>query len=116
VVIVDLRGRADELIRALASSDLAAIDEICSDDILLWGTDVNEVWSSKAEVLEAFAGTFDLRVRWREEPVIKDSWLAGVVVFGQDGRHVMEARVTLVFREGLVAHAHYSVAQPSPHE
>lgn len=102
---------ATALLEAFARSDLGVIDRLCTDDVLLWGTDHGESWSGKAEVLEAFAGTFDLGVRWLEQPRTGDGWVAGLVEFTVDGTPV-EARVTMAFEAGFLAHAHYSVAAP----
>ena len=102
-----MRDTADQLLHAFARSDLATIDRLCADDVLLWGTDAGEVWCGKAAVLSAFEGTFALGVGWVGEPVTGDDWLAGEVEFAVDGASV-GARVTMVFRDGSLVHAHYS--------
>ena len=102
-------GGGDGPARGLRPLDLAAIDALCADDVLLWGTDEGELWEGKAAVLRSFDGAFDLGVRWAAEPAVRDGWVAGPVEFDVDGAAV-PARVTMVFRDGLLAHAHYSVA------
>jgi ketosteroid isomerase-like protein len=101
---------ATALLHAFARSDLDAIATLCAPDILLWGTDVGESWEGKKSVVEAFAGAFDLSVRWLEEPTVRDNWVAGHVEFAAGAADATVARVTMVFRDGLLAHAHYSVA------
>jgi ketosteroid isomerase-like protein len=102
--------RATALLHAFARSDVAAIAALCAEDVLLVGTDAAEVWSGRDSVVSAFAGVFDLAVDWVGEPTVRDDWLFGDVVFGLPDGARQAARVTMVFREGLLAHAHYSVA------
>jgi hypothetical protein len=105
-----VKEQATRLLRAFASSDLETIDQLCDEDVLLWGTDAAEVWRGKAAVLTDFAGAFDLGVSWAGEPVIRDDWVAGEVEFVLANGAVQPARVTMVFRAGFLTHAHYSVA------
>jgi ketosteroid isomerase-like protein len=97
---------ATSLLRAFASSDVQTLDTLCSDDVLVWGTDQGEVWEGKKQVVSEFAGAFDLEVRWLGSPRVGRDWVAGEIQFAlPEGRH-MPARVTMVFREGLLTHAH----------
>jgi ketosteroid isomerase-like protein len=105
-----MREQATRLLRAFAASDLETIDELCADDVLLWGTDAGEVWRGKTEVLAGFAGAFSLSVDWVGEPDIQGEWVAGNIEFALPDSTPLAARVTMVFRDGLLAHAHYSVA------
>jgi ketosteroid isomerase-like protein len=102
--------RATALLHAFGQSDTTAIDRLCTDDVLLWGTDDGEAWEGKSEIVDAFAGVFDLGVRWLGDPVTRDEWVAGSVEFDSGAGGVESARVTMIFRDGLLAHAHYSVA------
>jgi ketosteroid isomerase-like protein len=104
-----VRSEADDLLQAFARSDLPTIDRLCADDVLLWGTDAGEVWRGKSAVLAAFDGTFDLGVRWIGEPVVHDDWVAGDVEFSLDALRI-PARVTMLFSDGRLVHAHYSTA------
>jgi SnoaL-like domain len=106
-----VREAANELLQAFARSDLETIRRLCADDVLLVGTDWDEVWHGRDAVLAAFADAFDLGVRWLEEPVACDGWLFGVCAFADEDDAEIPARVTMVFREGLLAHAHYSIAR-----
>jgi ketosteroid isomerase-like protein len=102
--------RATALLHAFARSDVEAIAELCAEDVLLVGTDAGERWDGRASVVSAFAGAFDLSVDWVGEPTIGDDWLFGDVVFGLPDGGRQAARVTMVFCDGRLAHAHYSVA------
>lgn len=106
-----MRESADELLRAFARSDLETIRRLCAEDVLLIGTDRDELWHGRDTVLKAFAGAFDLHVRWLTEPVSGDGWLFGVCAFADEDAAETPARVTMVFHDGLLAHAHYSLAQ-----
>jgi ketosteroid isomerase-like protein len=105
-----MTDRATALLHAFARSDVEAIAALCAEDVLLVGTDAGERWDGRASVVSAFAGAFDLSVDWVGEPTVGDDWLFGDVVFGLPDGGRQSARVTMVFREGLLAHAHYSVA------
>jgi ketosteroid isomerase-like protein len=102
---------AGELLRAFARSDLATIRRLCAEDVLLVGTDADELWRGRDAVLAAFSGAFDLDVRWVSEPVAGDGWIFGTCAFTGPGGAETPARMTMVFRHGLLAHAHYSVAR-----
>jgi hypothetical protein len=106
-----MTDQASAVLFAFARSDTVALDRLCADDVLVWGTDVGEVWAGKQEVLKGFAGTYDLGVRWVEPPVEGGSWVAGLVEFDTGDGNSIPARVTMTFRDdGLLGHAHYSVA------
>lgn len=102
--------RATALLHAFARSDVEAIERLCAADVLVVGTDAPEVWEGRATVVAAFAGAFDLEVEWVGEPTVRDDWLFGELVFGLSDCEPQAARVTMVFRDGLLVHAHYSIA------
>ena len=106
-----MTAAATELLRAFATSDLDTIRRLCAEDVLLVGTDRNERWHGRDAVLTAFDGAFNLDVSWITKPVVRDGWLFGVCAFTDPDGSKTPARVTMVFRDGLLAHAHYSVAQ-----
>ena len=85
------------------------IAKLCADDVLLWGTDEGESWAGLEQVLASFAGAYDLQVRWLGEPVEGENWVAGVAEFSVSQGSTIPVRVTMVFRDGLLAHAHYSI-------
>lgn len=102
--------RATALLHAFARSDVDVIASLCAEDVLLVGTDAGEVWDGRSTVVSALAGAFDLSVEWVGEPTVRGDWLFGDVLFGLPDGARQPARVTMVFRDGLLAHAHYSVA------
>jgi SnoaL-like domain len=104
--------RATAVLHALASSDIGALDRLCRDDVLIWGTDEEEVWQGKTAVLSGFDGAYDLSVRWLGSPASGAGWVAGLVEFGVPDSEPVRARVTMVFTGDLLVHAHYSVALP----
>jgi SnoaL-like domain len=101
---------AGELLHAFASSDLETIERLCAEDVLLVGTEQDELWHGRESVLAAFADAFDLGVRWLTEPVVGDGWLFAGCVFSDGDGTETTARVTMVFRDDRLVHAHYSVA------
>jgi SnoaL-like domain len=108
---VTFRPQADRLLAALAQVDLAAVDAACADDVVVFGTDVGEEWSDRGSLLAALEPmrALGLRARWRGEPLARGCWVAGDAEFLlPDGTRV-GVRVTMVFAEGLLAHAHYSI-------
>jgi SnoaL-like domain len=102
---------AAELLQAFATSDLDTIARLCRDDVLLVGTDRDEIWHGRDTVVTSFADAFELSVRWLTAPVVGDGWLFGTCLFADKDGTETPARVTMIFRDGLLAHAHYSVAQ-----
>ena len=101
---------ATELLHAFAHSDLEPIERLSAEDVLLVGTDEGELWEGRPELLEAFRGAFDLRVEWAAPPRLGPDWLYGEAIFTERDGTATRVRVTMVFRGGLLAHAHYSVA------
>jgi SnoaL-like protein len=104
-----MRDAATAILHAFAHSDLDTIDRLCADDVLVWGTDVDEVWYGKQMVLAEFAGAFDILVRWVDEPVVRGAAVAGWAEFDEGEGEPLAVRVTMVFHEGLLTHAHYSI-------
>jgi hypothetical protein len=101
---------ATRLLQALARSDLAELDLLCADDILLLGTDVGEVWDGKRRLMDTFGGAYDLAVAWTEPPVVRGEAVIGRARFVLDDGSSQDARVTMVFAAGRCVHAHYSQA------
>jgi ketosteroid isomerase-like protein len=106
-----MNDAATALLHAFARSDLETIGRLCADDVLLVGTDDGELWRGRDAVVAAFEGAFDLDVRWSGAPAAGDGWLYGDCVFVESSGAETPARVTMVFRDGLLVHAHYSVAR-----
>jgi SnoaL-like protein len=104
-----MKDTATEILHAFARSDLDAIERLCADDVLVWGTDADEVWYGKQAVLAEFAGAFDFHVRWVDEPVVRGASIAGWAEFDEGDGEPLAVRVTMVFHQGLLTHAHYSI-------
>jgi ketosteroid isomerase-like protein len=108
----ETRALADRLLQAFARSDVAEIDALCADDVILVGTDEGERWHGKAAVLAGFeGGTYDLAVAWVGEPQLCGQAVVGDARFTLPGGATQDARVTLVFEDGRCVHGHYSVVQ-----
>ena len=105
-----MREQATALLHAFARSELTVIDRLCSDDVVVFGTDERERWAGKRQLLESFAGAYDLAVAWVGTPRVGEGWLAGDAEFVLPDGARQPVRVTMVFRDGLLAHAHYSIA------
>lgn len=102
-------GAATELLSAFARSDVDAMARLCAADVVVWGTDDGESWEGRERLVDAFRGVFDLGVRWLDEPLVRDDWVVGRIEFELGDGSLVPARVTMVFRDGLLAHAHYSM-------
>jgi ketosteroid isomerase-like protein len=100
---------ATELLHAFARSNIDTLGRLCADDVVVWGTDIGEEWAGKEQLLAAFEGAFDLDVAWADDPVAQGPLVAGHAVFVLNDGATMQARVTMVFRDRLLAHAHYSL-------
>jgi hypothetical protein len=106
----DLVALGTQLLQAFACSDLGALEELCGDHILLFGTDESERWHGKEAVLAAFeGGTYDLAVEWIGAPMIRGQAVVGEARFTTPDGATQDARVTLVFVDGRCVHGHYSV-------
>jgi len=103
--------QATAILTALARSDTTALDRLCHDDVFIWGTDAGEVWQGKPSLIATIQGAYDLDVRWIGDPIAGLHWVAGVVEFRSQGAQPVRARVSMVFIDELLAHAHYSVAR-----
>jgi hypothetical protein len=108
----DLLRLGDRLLQAFAHSDLAEIDALCADDIVLVGTEAAELWRDKAAVLETFgAGVYDLSVAWIGTPVVRGQAVVGDARYTTLDGATQDARVTMVFEDGRCVHGHYSVPE-----
>jgi hypothetical protein len=107
----DLRQRADDLLGALAASDLDRVRALCAPHHVKFGTDAGERWDDLESLCEALEGmrSLELTAHWRGEPATGTDWVAGVVTYRSRGGPETLVRVTLVFEDGLAVHGHYSV-------
>ncbi len=104
---------ATELLNAFAVSDLETIERLCAEDVLLVGTDENEYWEGLAAVLGSFGGAYDLGVDWVGEPQVGDTWVFGRALFTEKDGSTLPSRVTMIFEDEQLVHAHYSVTRPT---
>jgi SnoaL-like domain len=102
---------ATEILNAFAESDLDTIQRLCAQDLLLVGTDSDEFWDGLPAVMRTFGGAYDLEVEWIDEPTVHNGWLFGRAVFTESDGSKLPVRVTMIFADGKLTHAHYSVAR-----
>lgn len=107
-----VRERADTILTAFARSDLEAVERLCTEDVVVFGTDLDEVWHHRGALASALDGMreLDLLVRWLGEPTSGDDWVAGPAEFTLADGSTLAVRVSMVFgRDRRLVHAHYSV-------
>ena len=102
---------ADAVVAAFAASDLEAAERLCHEDVVVFGTDADEVWWDRDSLLAALDGMRELGLRasWVGERRLDDGWAAGFVRFTLQDGSTLDTRVSLVFVEGLLVLGHYSV-------
>jgi SnoaL-like domain len=107
-----VRESADAVLAAFARSDLDAVKRLCAEDVVVFGTDVDEVWHDRRALAGALDGMreLDLRVRWLEYPAAGEDWLAGPAEFTLGDGSTLAVRVSMIFDGARLVHAHYSVA------
>ena len=100
-----------DVLDAFARSDIERARALCAENILLFGTDVGEVWNDRESFLAALdeMRELGLSARWRETPTGADNWLAGEAEFTFADGSTLPVRVSLVFANGRLVHGHYSV-------
>jgi SnoaL-like domain len=110
---MSVRESADAVLAAFARSDLEAVERLCAEDVVVFGTDVDEVWHDRDSLASALEGMgeFDLRARWLGEPASGENWVVGPAEFTLADGSTLPVRVSMVFETGgRLVHAHYSVA------
>jgi len=112
----DLRGRADDLLQALAASDLDRVRALCAPGLRMYGTDAGERWDDLASLCGALEGMRELGLRayWREPPATGPNWVAGVAIYRSASGPEVLTRVTFVFEDGLAVHGHFSLEGEMP--
>jgi hypothetical protein len=108
-----VRESADAVLAAFARSDLEAVERLCAEGVVVFGTDVDEVWHDRGSLASALEGMreLDLRAGWLGEPASGENWVAGPAEFMLADGSTLPVRVSMVFETGgRLAHAHYSVA------
>jgi len=112
---VTLIERATELLRALATSDLERVAALCTSDVLVYGTDGGERWGRRDELLQALdtMRALQLQAAWTEPPAAGVDWVAGVATYTSPTMAPTAVRITMVFRDALMIHGHFSVEAPA---
>jgi SnoaL-like domain len=57
---MSVRDVADSVLEAFAHSDLAAAERLCAEDVVVFGTDTDEVWHDRDALLRALGGMREL--------------------------------------------------------
>lgn len=106
------RDLAFRLLDALARSELEVVEPLCAEDVVVFGTEANEVWHDRLGLLSVLDGMRDLelRARWIGEPAAGPGWVAGPAEFTFKDGSMLPVRVSMIFAHGRLVHAHYSVA------
>jgi hypothetical protein len=112
---VSLIGLATDLLHALAASDLDRVSAMCAPDVLLYGTDEGERWDRRDELLRALEAmrSLQLRADWSGPPAAGFDWVAGVALYTSPSMAPTAVRITMVFRDALLVHGHFSVEAPA---
>ena len=103
---------SSEVLDVFARSEIERARELCLEDVLIFGTDVGERWSDRESFLAALDDMRELGLgaRWQETPAGGPDWVAGTAEFTLRDGTILPARVTMLFSQGKLAHAHYSFA------
>ena len=106
---------ATDLLKALATSDLDRVSALCTRDVLVYGTDEGERWDRREELLRALDAmrSLQLQADWTEAPAAGADWVAGVALYRSPSMAPTTVRITMVFRDALLVHGHFSVEAPA---
>ncbi|HEY4277204.1 MAG TPA: hypothetical protein VGM91_03230 [Conexibacter sp.] len=106
------RAAAEVLLPAFAASDLATIERMAAPGAVVFGTDVGERWDERGALLSSLdeMRALGLRARWCGDVVGGEDWVAGTARYETPDGEALAVRVSLVFRDGLLAHGHFSLA------
>jgi len=109
---MSLVEKATEVLDVLARSEIERARALCAEDVVLFGTDVGELWRDRETFLAALDDirALGLSARWREPPASGHDWVAGEAEFSFPDGTSLPVRVTLIFVGGRLVHGHYSVA------
>lgn len=109
---MSMRELADSVLVAFAHSDLVSAERLCAEDVVVFGTDEDEVWHDRGSLLRALDAMRELglEARWVGEPAEGAAWVAGAAEFTLADGSTMPVRVSMVFAGERLIHAHYSVA------
>jgi len=110
-VIFDVHHLASALLEAFSTSDLREVEARCRQDVVVFGTDQNEQWFSRDDLLRALDDMRDagLSARWSLTPICHRNWAAGTALYHMHDGSEVPVRVSMMFEDSLLAHAHFSV-------
>ncbi len=106
----DLGARATRLLAAFAASDLALVESMCAEDVVVYGTDRGERWEDRRSLLAALEPmrALGLSAEWTVAPAVGTDWVTGVALYKGAEMDPTEVRVTMVFAADLLVHGHFS--------
>ena len=107
---------ADQVLQALAASDLDAVRRLCAPGVVMFGTDEGERWADLESLCDALGPMRELglRARWDPAPTIGANWTVGTVIYQSSAGPPVLTRVSLVFEAGLLVHGHFSIEGRMP--
>jgi len=108
--VSDLGARATRLLAAFAVGDLEAVESMCAEDVVVYGTDRGERWADRRSLLAALAPmrALGLSAEWLTPPTVGTDWVAGVALYKGTEMAPTEVRVTMAFTDELLTHGHFS--------
>lgn len=109
-----IRFLADSLLHALAESDIERVKAGCREDVVVFGTDIDEEWHDRDTLVASlvpFAGT-SMSAEWESDPATGTDWVAGTAIYSLADGSLAPVRVSMIFTDGLLVHGHFSVATP----
>jgi SnoaL-like domain len=107
------RELADEMLTALATSDVERVRELTAGDVVLFGTDEGERWDDVDSLVDALEEmrALGLTAAWSGDIRAGGGWVAGTVIYRLADGSELPTRVSLVFEDGRLVHGHFSVAR-----
>ena len=108
------RGLAEEILVALATSDVDRVRELTAPDVVLFGTDDGERWDDVGSLIDALEEmrALDLTASWCGDVREGHGWFAGTAIYRLADGSELPTRVSLVFEHDRLVHGHFSVAWP----
>lgn len=110
-MIFDVNQLASALLEVFSTSDLRGVEARCRQDVVVFGTDEDEQWFSRDDLLQALDDMRDAgsRARWSLTPICHGNWAAGTALYHMPDGSEVPVRVSMVFEDSFLAHAHFSI-------
>jgi hypothetical protein len=107
--------RATDLLTALATSDVERVSAMTAPNAIVYGTDVGERWHRRDDLVRALGvlRSLQLQAIWAAPPTAGIDWVVGVAMYTSPSMQLTPVRVTMVFHDELLVHAHFSVEVPA---